>query len=70
VVGFFMLAFMGMAPIGSLLAGIVARRAGTSTAVLLGGTVCLVTASWFATRLPALRRAARAREDEIALATE
>jgi MFS family permease len=68
VVGFFMLAFMGMAPLGSLLAGIVARRAGTPTAVLIGGGVCLVTAVWFATRLPALRRAARAREDEAAVA--
>ena len=64
VVGFFMLAFMGMAPLGSLLAGIVARSAGTPTAVLIGGGVCLVTAVWFATRLPALRRAARAREDD------
>ena len=51
---------------GSLLAGLVARRAGTPTAVLIGGGVCLFAAVWFATRLPALRRAARAREAEAA----
>ena len=62
VVGYFMLAFMGMAPLGSLLAGLVARGAGTPAAVLIGGAVCLVTGVWFATRLPALRRATRARE--------
>jgi predicted MFS family arabinose efflux permease len=70
VVGFFMLAFMGMAPLGSLLAGVVARRAGTPTAVLIGGGVCLVTAVWFATRLPALRRAARARDTEVAVVAD
>lgn len=66
VVAFFMLAFMGMAPLGSLLAGVVARRAGTPTAVMAGGVVCLATAVWFSTRLPSLRRAARAREAEAA----
>ena len=66
VVGFFMLAFMGMAPLGSLLAGLVARRAGTPVTVLIGGAVCLATGIWFATRLPALRRATQAREAESA----
>jgi MFS family permease len=58
VVSFFMLAFMGTAPLGSLLAGLLARWLGTPAAVLIGGVVCLVAALSFATRLPALRRAA------------
>jgi len=58
VISFFMLAFMGMAPLGSLLAGLLARWLGTPGAVLIGGVVCLVAALSFATRLPALRRSA------------
>jgi MFS family permease len=58
VVSFFMLAFMGTAPLGSLLAGLLARWLGTPAAVLIGGVVSLVAALSFATRLPALRRAA------------
>ena len=60
IVGFYMLCFMGMAPVGSLLAGFVAARAGASTAVLGGGVICLAAALLFASRLPALRRADRA----------
>jgi MFS family permease len=64
VVGFFMLAFMGMAPLGSLLAGLAARSVGTPAAVLTGGVVCLATGVWFATRLPALRRETGSRETD------
>jgi MFS family permease len=42
IVSLFMLAFMGMAPLGSLLAGIIARTLGTSSAVLIGGAACFV----------------------------
>jgi MFS family permease len=61
IVSLYMLAFMGMAPIGSLTAGLVARQLGTPTAVLIGGAICLLTAAWFLTRLPSLRRAAAER---------
>ena len=66
VVAFFMLAFMGMAPLGSLLAGVIARQAGTPTAVLGGGVVCLATAVWFGVRLATLRRAATGRQADVA----
>jgi MFS family permease len=58
VVSLFMLAFMGMAPLGSLLAGWLARSLGTPWAVCVGGSVCLLAGVWFYLRLPSLRRAA------------
>lgn len=58
IISLYMLAFSGMAPLGSLGAGTAARWLGTPNAVTVGGAVCLVTAVWFATRIPALRAAA------------
>ncbi|HYV18887.1 MAG TPA: MFS transporter [Verrucomicrobiae bacterium] len=55
---------MGMAPFGALLAGAVAHRAGAGPAVAAGGFVCLVTALFFRSRLPALREEARRLLDE------
>ena len=62
IVSIYMLAFMGMAPLGSLLAGVLASRFGTPVAVGLGGLVCLGAAIWFLARLSALRRAEEASE--------
>jgi hypothetical protein len=57
IVSLFMLAFMGMAPLGSLLAGALARVVETPGAVLIGGAVCAIAGVWLLLRLPALRRA-------------
>jgi len=57
VVSLYTLAFIGMAPFGSLLSGLVARQAGTLVAVGSGGAICLATALWFATRIRRLREA-------------
>jgi len=62
IISLYLLAFMGMAPVGSLLAGTLAREIGTARTVMVGGVVCAVTAVWFATRIPALRAAAEALE--------
>jgi MFS family permease len=56
IVSFYMLAFLGTAPVGSLLAGTLAHALGTPAAVAIGGAVCLAAALWFAFRLPRLRR--------------
>lgn len=58
IISLYMLAFLGAAPLGSLLAGTLARTLGTPRAVMIGGAVCAVTSVWFATRIPALRAAA------------
>jgi MFS family permease len=51
--------FMGMAPMGSLLAGVLAERLGAPLTVAAGGAVCIIGASIFALRLPRLRTQAR-----------
>jgi len=53
------MAFMGMAPFGSLLAGTMADALGAPMTVLLNGLAVLLGAAWFATRLPAVRRQIR-----------
>lgn len=54
VMSFFTMAFMGMAPFGSLLAGSLASRVGSPATVALGGVVCIVGAAVFARKLPAM----------------
>ncbi len=55
VMAFYTMAFLGTAPIGSLLAGVAADRVGSQGTILFGGVSCLAAALWFATRLPAMR---------------
>ena len=59
VMAVYSMMFMGMAPLGSLLAGVLAGRLGAPATVAAGGAVCVVGASIFALRLPALRTRAR-----------
>jgi hypothetical protein len=51
---------MGMAPLGALFAGGLASRLGAPLTVALGGIASVVAAAVFASRLPALRKEARA----------
>jgi MFS family permease len=59
VMAFYTMAFLGTAPIGSLLAGVLADRVGPSATIRFGGTACIAAAIWFALRLPALRELVR-----------
>ena len=59
VMAFYAMAFLGTAPIGSLLGGVVANRIGVPYTILIGGVACLLGAAWFGSRLPALRDAIR-----------
>jgi MFS family permease len=59
VMAFYTMAFLGTAPIGSLLAGIVADRIGVSATIIGGGVVCVAAGLWLAARLPALREHVR-----------
>jgi MFS family permease len=56
VMAFYMMAFMGTAPFGSLLAGALASRIGAPHTVLLGGLSCILGGAIFARTLPGLRR--------------
>jgi MFS family permease len=59
VMSFYSMAFMGMVPFGSLLAGLLAGRIGAPRTVALGGVVCLLAAAVFALALPVLRAQVR-----------
>ena len=59
VMAFYTMAFLGTAPIGSLLAGAVAERIGPTHTILAGGIGCILAGVWFASRLPLLREIVR-----------
>lgn len=57
VMSFYMMAFLGATPFGSLVAGTLSARIGAPHTLLAGGMACLLAAGWFARELPALRAA-------------
>jgi MFS family permease len=59
VMSYYTMAFMGMAPFGSLLAGSMAHKWGAPWTVILNGSMVLMGAAWFWTRRPALRNQIR-----------
>jgi MFS family permease len=59
VMAFYTMAFVGMAPWGSLLAGWLAEHVGAPRTLLLDGLVCLLGAGWFAWKLETVREAIR-----------
>ena len=59
VMSYYTIAFVGMSPFGSLLAGAMAHTVGAPRTVILNGAVVLLGAAWFVVRLPAVRRAIR-----------
>ena len=59
VMSFYTLAFLGVAPLGSLAAGSLASHIGAPRVVQLGGALCVVASLLFACRLPALRKLVR-----------
>jgi MFS family permease len=59
VMAFYTMAFLGTAPIGSLLAGVVADRFGAPMTIRLGGLACVLAAAWYGFKLPQLRRLVR-----------
>lgn len=59
VMSLYTVAFVGMAPFGSLLAGAVASRIGAPLTLVGGGAICMLGALVFFRRLPRLRAEAR-----------
>jgi predicted MFS family arabinose efflux permease len=57
--GFYMLAFLGVAPIGNLVAGAVADRMGASLTLAVNGVIAAIAAAWFWRRTPMLRKSLR-----------
>ena len=59
VMSYYTMAFVGMAPFGSLLAGSLAHVIGAPWTVIVNGGAVLLGAAWFWTQLPAVRREIR-----------
>jgi MFS family permease len=59
VMSYYTMAFVGMAPFGSLLAGGLAHYLGAQRAVIITGAACVLGAVWFAFELPEVRKVMR-----------
>lgn len=59
VMSIYMMALIGMAPLGSLAAGFMAHQLGMHQTLLIGGFLCLLTSGLFGWRLPRLREMVR-----------
>ena len=59
VMSFYAMAFQGLAPFGSLIAGAMASRFGAPNTLIVGGIICAAGAGLFARELPAIRKATR-----------
>jgi MFS family permease len=54
---YYTMAFFGMAPFGSLLAGVLAHMFGAPRTVMFTGACCLVGAVWYSVKLPMMKAA-------------
>jgi MFS family permease len=59
VMSYYTMAFVGMAPFGSLLAGALAHHLGAPRAVMITGAFCVAGAIWFSTQLRSIRQIMR-----------
>jgi len=59
IMSFYTMAFMGMVPFGSLLAGSLANSLGAPQTVMIGGIACILGSVVFAKELPTLRKIVR-----------
>jgi len=55
VMSFYTMAFMGLAPFGSLFSGVLATKIGADNTLLWGGGFCIIAAIVYAMQLPKLR---------------
>ena len=59
VMSYYTMAFVGMAPFGSLLAGALAHAIGAPRTVIVSGVACILGSIWFTTRLKSIRKEMR-----------
>jgi MFS family permease len=55
VMSYYTMAFVGMAPFGSLLAGALAHAIGAPRTVIISGVACIFGSAWFWSRMTAIR---------------
>ena len=59
VMAFYAMAFQGMAPFGSLMAGTLAARVGTRWTLVISGVMCIAGSVWFSGKLREIRKILR-----------
>ena len=59
VMSYYTMAFVGMAPFGSLLAGALAHAIGAPRTVIISGIACIAGSLWFWSRMTAIRKEMR-----------
>ena len=59
VVSYYTIAFVGMAPFGSLMAGALAQSIGAPWTVTISGVCCIAGALWFTTQMKVVRKGMR-----------
>ena len=69
VMSLYTAAFLGVVPLGGMLAGALADRIGATNMLLTAGLVCMTGAFYLARRLPQLRREMRATYARLGLET-
>lgn len=67
VMSYYTVAFVGMAPFGSLLGGTLAHHIGPQWTVILTGAVCLLAGCWYVTQLPAMHRVMKPIYEEMGI---
>lgn len=70
VMSFYLMAYLGMAPVGSLIGGALAGRIGAPETVAIGGACCVVSALVFARRLHSFHEAIHPIYVDLGLITE
>jgi MFS family permease len=70
VAGFYTMAFLGIAPLGNLAAGALAKAIGVQATFALNGLVCAAAALWFWRALPSLAAQLRPTYVKLGIITE
>jgi len=67
VMSYYTVAFVGMAPFGSLLAGSLAHAIGAQWTVVISGISCILGAAWFTTQMQSVRKVMRPIYEELGI---
>ena len=70
VMSYYTMAFVGMAPFGSLLAGGLAHLIGAPHTVIVTGSFCLAGCAWYTTEMPKIRKVMKPIYQEMGLLGE
>lgn len=70
VMSFYSMAFMGMTPLGSLIAGYLANNIGTPVTLMISGSCCALASLFFAAKIPLLKSMVHPIYERIRVAPE